>query len=149
MTQAYAIVKDSSRNRATSNQIPSTFALVPYAEKAPASYGVQLYGGVFHEMIRWDTRLPCTVSETFETAADYISRGSITVACSQSPFDPPKPLARVELEGIQIAQAGVPKAKITVHLDEHLKGEMTMIDTVTRAYGKCSFNGDPSSSRLL
>lgn len=127
----------------------STFALVSYAEKAPASYGVQLYGGVFHEMIRRGTRLPCTVSEIFETAADYVCRGGITFACSQSPFEPPKPLARVELEGIQMAQAGVPKAKITVCLDEHLKGEMTMTDNVTRAHGKCSFNGDPSSIRLL
>lgn len=100
-------------------------------------------------MIRWDTRLPCTVSETSETAADNVSRGSITVACSQSPFDPPKPLARIELEGIQMAQAGVPKAKITVYLDEHLKGETTMTDTITRAHGKCSFNGDLSSSRLI
>lgn len=107
-----------------------------------------MYGGVYHELIRRNIQLPYVGTETFETAEDHIPTGKITVACSTSPFDPPIPLAELEVAGIQMAEAGVPKARVTMHLDEQLRGKVTMRDIVTGALGQCDFNGDIFPGRL-
>lgn len=116
--------------------------MVPEHYTSPASYGVQLHAGIYHELIRYNTRLPCTATETFETAQSHLTSAKISVACSQSPLEAPRRLAEIELAGIQIAEAGIPKARVTMQLDEHLKGGMTIRDLVTGTQGHCEFRGD-------
>ena len=120
----------------------SAFALVPEHSVSPRSYGVCLHGGLYHELIRPSTRLPFMGAELFETAESYVRVGKIKVACSSSPFDPPTTLAECEVLGIQVAEAGVPKAKVTMHLDEQLRGSCTIRDIATGSIGQCNFNGN-------
>ena len=85
-------------------------------------------------------------TELFETAESHIDTGKITLACPSSPLDPPTALAQCEVSGIQVAEAGVPKAKVTMHMDEQLRGSCVLRDIKTGATGRGNFDGNISSA---
>ena len=44
-----------------------------------------------------------------------------------------------------MAKARIPKTKVTMDMNEQLKGEVTVLDKVTHAEGNKSFDGSPFS----
>ena len=89
--------------------------------------------------------MPYTNAELFKIAKNYVTIGEIIIAYLTSLFDPPTPLIELKLAGIQIAKVGVPKAKVTIYLDEYLRGEVKIRDLVTRALRQYYFDSYLSS----
>ena len=146
LIRSYNYLVRTHQTHQISDSTPSAqrplFTLVPEHIKTPVSYGILLQGGRYHEMIPRSAQLPCTATQTFETAMSYIESAKITIAWSHSLFAPLTPLIDVEVKGIQMANAGIPKIKVTMDMNEQLKGEVTVLDKVTHAEGKKSFDGN-------
>ena len=124
----------------TPHNTGKAFSLIHEFTRAPASYGVQLEEG-YHEMIAYNQRLPVKTTKIFETAMDNIHRATVAVACTRSILLPCSILATVEIQGVQNARAGIPKASITMSMDSNLRGLITIIDLHTKASGEKYFDG--------
>jgi molecular chaperone DnaK len=80
--------------------------------------GVETLGGLFTPLIKAGTRVPCSVSETFGTAADgseimvTLSRGNEELAANNHA------LGRFQIVGIPAARRGVPRVEVTFAITE-------------------------------
>ena len=97
----------------------------------------------------WQRMAICNMTtDVFETTLDYLPTARVTIVWRDSILACPVSLAETEMEGIQVAQAGVPNAKITLHLSEDMPRQVTVMDIMTQVTGKGQISGYPLHSPL-
>jgi molecular chaperone DnaK (HSP70) len=87
---------------------------------ATEALGIETLGGVFTPLIKPGTKVPCSVSEVFSTAADgqtrvmiILVRGTNQMAASNHA------LGRFQVVGIPPAPRGMPKVEVTFAITQH------------------------------
>jgi len=84
----------------------------------PLSLGVETLGGVMTKIIARNTTIPTKKAETFSTAVDNQTNVEVHVLQGEREFATDnKSLGNFRLDGIPLAQRGVPQIKVTFDID--------------------------------
>lgn len=84
----------------------------------PLSLGIETLGGVFTKLIDRNTTIPTKKSQIFSTAADNQTAVDIHVLQGERKMaGDNKTLGRFQLDGITMAQRGVPQIEVTFDID--------------------------------
>lgn len=84
----------------------------------PLSLGVETLGGVMTKIIGRNTTIPTKKAETFSTAVDNQTNVEVHVLQGEREFATDnKSLGNFRLDGIPLAQRGVPQIKVTFDID--------------------------------
>ncbi|MCC6146944.1 MAG: molecular chaperone DnaK [Anaerolineaceae bacterium] len=84
----------------------------------PLSLGVETLGGVMTKLIERNTTVPARKSETFSTAEDNQSAVDIHVLQGERPMAADNmSLGRFRLEGLPMAQRGIPQVEVVFDID--------------------------------
>jgi molecular chaperone DnaK len=121
----------------------------------PLSLGVETMGGLMTPIIRKNSSIPTKQSEYFSTAADFQTSVEIHVLQGErSRVKDNKSLGTFNLDNIPAVPAGVPKIKVTFHLDVDglllvtAKEEQTGVEQSITIQGSSSLSRDEVSDMI-
>src|SRR6201999_4012589 len=98
----------------------------------PLTLGIETLGGVFTPLIERNTTTPTKRSQTFSTADDNQSSGTIRVFQGERPMAADnKMLGQFDLVGIPPAPRGVPQVEVTFDIDPNGIVHVTAKDKAT------------------
>lgn len=84
----------------------------------PISMGIETMGNVFTKLIEANTTIPCKKTEIFSTAVDNQSSVDINVLQGERPMAKDnKSVGLFRLDGIMLAQRGVPQIEVSFDID--------------------------------
>ena len=113
----------------------------------PLSLGIETAGGIFVKLIEANTTIPTTKSQVFSTAQDNQQSVEINVLTGERQFAKDnKTLGKFMLDGIPMAQRGVPQILVSFDLDANGILHVTAKDQGTGKENKIRIEGSSNLS---
>lgn len=114
----------------------------------PLSLGIETLGGVTHKLIKRNTTVPTTKSETYSTAADNQPQVEINVLQGEREMSADnKSLGRFVLDGIAPAPRGVPQIEVSFNIDANGILNVTAKDKGTGKEQSITISGSGNLSK--
>ena len=113
----------------------------------PLSLGIETLGGVMTTLIKRNTTIPCTKSETFSTAEDNQAAVDVHVLQGERQFAKDnRTLGNFRLDGLPPAMRGVPQVEVTFDIDANGIVNVSAKDKATNKEQSITITGGSSGS---
>ena len=113
----------------------------------PLSLGIETLGGVMTTLIKRNTTIPCTKSETFSTAEDNQAAVDVHVVQGERKFAKDnRTLGNFRLDGLPPAMRGVPQVEVTFDIDANGIVNVSAKDKATGTEQSITITGGSSGS---